>query len=263
MEVDDSPAFEFIPSRYGCYSPNLSRTLQKLQDKHLIKSYNYNDDVILTLTVEGRWYAMGLSSSRMNDFLKSYSLRGNDLILDIYNRFPYWGIKSISCDSILLNDYQIINKIKNYLPKGNIKLASIGYQNRSFENYLNALIKNNINILCDVRKNPVSRIYGFSKSTLMSACKYLDIEYIHYPELGIPSNDRVSLKTQEDYDSLFKYYEKKILPKSINYVDEIISFINSNNNVALTCFEENPEQCHRTRILNYISRNTGIKPKLI
>ncbi|WP_348602891.1 DUF488 family protein [Bartonella tribocorum] len=40
---------------------------------------------------------------------------------------------------------------------------TIGYEGKSLENYLNCLLENNIKILCDVRKNPISRKYGFSK----------------------------------------------------------------------------------------------------
>ena len=260
MEIEEKPTFEFIPSKNGCYSPSLSRALQKLQEKHLVKSTSSNGETHLTLTVEGRWCAMGLSSaSKMEDFLKNYTLRGNELTSDIHQRFPYWAIKCVPADPVLSKDPSACG----VLPKTEVRLASIGYQNRTFENYLNALIKNRIDILCDVRKNPVSRIYGFSKATLITACNYLGISYRHYPDLGIPSPERITLMTQEDYDDLFDRYEKNILPKSERSLNEIISLVNSGKNVALTCFEEKPEQCHRTRILKYISKRTAFSPKLI
>ena len=256
MEIEDKPTFEFIPSKNGCYSPSLSRALQKLQDQHLVKSVSSDGETRLTLTVEGRWCAMGLTSaSKMDGFLKNYTLRGDELLSDVYHRFPYWAIKC--SPAIVPKTDEASFKDKHIL------LASIGYQNRTFENYLNALIKNDIDILCDVRKNPVSRIYGFSKSTLKTACDYLEIEYRHYPDLGIPGFERMSLESQEDYDELFARYEKSVLPKAEKSLNELIAFVQSGKSIALTCFEEKPEQCHRTRVLNYIAKKTASAPKLI
>ena len=67
-------------------------------------------------------------------------------------------------------------------------------------------------LLCDVRRNPLSRKYGFSKSTLSKACGNVGIRYEHLPELGIASEQRQELTTQADYDALFEVYERKDLP---------------------------------------------------
>ncbi|WP_244427340.1 DUF488 domain-containing protein [Bartonella rattimassiliensis] len=40
-------------------------------------------------------------------------------------------------------------------------------------------MENNIKILCDVRKNPISRERGFSKGPLEKALSNIDIEYIY------------------------------------------------------------------------------------
>lgn len=68
-------------------------------------------------------------------------------------------------------------------------------------------------MLCDVRRNPWSRKYGFSKSTLSNACEGVGIRYEHLPELGIVSDARRNLETQADYDALFAHYERYDLPK--------------------------------------------------
>ena len=153
--------------------------------------------------------------------------------------------------------------IRNAAPKTHTPLASIGYEGRSFENYLNALIKNGIKVLCDVRRNPISRKYGFSKATLENACKGIGVEYRHYPDLGIPSYERQELRCQTDYDNLFARYEKDILPKVGESVCEIARLVTAEECVALTCFEANPAQCHRTRVLAAITRKTGVEAELI
>ena len=43
-------------------------------------------------------------------------------------------------------------------------LFTVGYEGRTLDAYLDLLIRNNVKILCDVRKNPFSMKYGFSRN---------------------------------------------------------------------------------------------------
>ena len=70
---------------------------------------------------------------------------------------------------------------------------------------------------------------------------------------------RQSLFTQNDYDKLFEYYEKYTLPKNWNYLLKVRDIIEQEGRVALTCFEKDPAQCHRTRVLASITRKTGVE----
>ena len=47
-----------------------------------------------------------------------------------------------------------------------------------------------IGLLCDVRKNPLSRKFGFSKKKLKHITETVGIKYVHIPELGIESDKR-------------------------------------------------------------------------
>jgi uncharacterized protein (DUF488 family) len=97
-----------------------------------------------------------------------------------------------------------------------------------------------------VRRNPLSRKYGFAKSTLSKACEGVGIRYEHLPELGIASAERRELKTQADYDALFAVYERDSLPKQDAALAKIHRWIEKDDNrVALTCYEAQPCQCHR------------------
>ena len=64
---------------------------------------------------------------------------------------------------------------------------------------------------CVMFENAYSQKYGFSKTQLTKACEGVGIEYIHIPELGIESDKRKDLKSQEDYDTLFEDYENTTL----------------------------------------------------
>ena len=134
-----------------------------------------------------------------------------------------------------------------------VTLFTIGYEGISLEHYLNKLIKNNIKLLCDVRKNALSMKYGFSKSQLKNACEGVGINYLHIPEVGISSDKRQELNSQADYDKLFKEYISTNLSKTTSSQKEILDLLKKYKRIALTCFEADKCQCHRTHLAEAIS----------
>jgi len=144
------------------------------------------------------------------------------------------------------------------------QLFTIGYEGITLETYINKLIINDVHVLCDVRKNAYSQKYGFSKSQLQKACEGVGISYIHMPELGINSDKRQHLISQNDYDLLFEDYEKNTLQNNSNALLRIKEILKKEKRVALTCFEKNPLQCHRSRIANALMQlpniNYTLKP---
>ena len=265
-EVGGKPLYEFIPYEKGCYSPTLAQDVHKLAARRLLREIEPGTEKKRwALTEEGQTSVLSrrATAERFARFRRKYRLRGKELLTDVYRRYPYFAIKSKIADMILRDDPATLAAIERARPKTKIPLASIGYEGRTFEDYLNSLIENGITVLCDVRKNPISRKYGFSKSVLQNACSKVGIEYRHFPELGIPSYERQDLRCQEDYDELFVRYEKDILPKEDDALSVIARLVENGDCVALTCFEANPAQCHRTRVLNSISKKTGVVAELI
>jgi len=116
------------------------------------------------------------------------------------------------------------------------------------------LLKSGVTVLCDVRRNPLSRKYGFSKRTLSSSCEGVGIRYEHLPELGIDGQRRRELETQADYDALFADYERDDLPKQKKALDRITTWVKKGERVALTCYENQPHQCHRHCVAEALER---------
>jgi uncharacterized protein (DUF488 family) len=96
--------------------------------------------------------------------------------------------------------------------------------------------------------------YGFSKSQLQNACENLDIYYVHIPDLGISSDKRQSLNSQNDYDRLFKEYEKTTLISENKAIYNVLELLKKHKRIALTCFEANHCQCHRGTLAKAIIR---------
>ena len=68
------------------------------------------------------------------------------------------------------------------------------------------LIREKNQYLADVRDNPWSMKFGFTKNNLALLCEKIGIQYISIPSLGIPSKLRDKLNSKEDYKEVFKIY---------------------------------------------------------
>ena len=133
-----------------------------------------------------------------------------------------------------------------------------GYEQMSVDAFLNRLIDNGIQRIIDVRNNPIARRYGFHKSTLSRLAGYLDIDYVHIPELGIASSRRRSLTTHADYQELFDEYEQDTVRVQTEAVDRAAALVKEKASV-LVCMEADPVCCHRSRLANAVAELTGLE----
>ncbi len=262
LEAEETPAYEFVPYKFGGFSFTSYADKRRLIEKGLLA----DEDRTWKLTLDGQRTASAYSAgTRLNQFVKQYEgLRGDALIVEAYKRHPYYAIRSEIVERVLAGDDDSIQAIEAARPKISTPgLCTIGYEGRTLEGYLNLLIREGVTLLCDVRRNPLSRKYGFSKSTLLKGCEGVGLRYEHLPELGIASEDRRELKTQADYDALFAMYTRESLPKQINALTKIRCWIEKGERVALTCYESLPEQCHRTCVAEAVEQRfgKGFKPR--
>lgn len=256
----DKKAYDFVPYKFGCYSFQANADLSTLKKYGIVsetsKSWKKEDEVnyLIELTKEDR--------KTISDFRIIYANKtSDDLIILTYKRYPYFAINStIAKEYLTEEDFNNLDNYRSF--EDEITLFTIGYQGISLEAYLNKLIKNNVKVLCDVRKNALSMKYGFSKSQLKNACNGVGIEYIHIPEVGIDSEQRQELKTQIDYDILFEEYKSQNLKKSVDSQKVILNLLKKNKRIALTCFEADICQCHRKHLSEAITNLKGFKYNL-
>ncbi len=228
----------------------MSADRRKLAERGLLVSDN-----VWGLTTAGESVVARPTPAIMSGFAKATAgLRGNALVAETYRRFPYYATRSQIAGSVLKGDVAALEQIECARPRQTHGLVTIGYEGLSLEAYLNRLLHAGVTVLCDVRKNPLSRKYGFSKKTLANGCQGVGLRYEHLPELGIASTERQSLKTQADYDSLFQRYESDTLPMQTSAVTTISGWIDAGETVALTCYERAPQQCHRHCVAEAVER---------
>jgi hypothetical protein len=244
-EVEPTPSYEFVPNRFGAFSFTSYADKRRLIEQGLL----VNEEHCWRLTPEGRAAARVASATRvrMDHFARRHAfLRGDALVAESYRRQPYYAIRSEMAERLLAGDKLAQLAVDAARPAPSQPgLCTIGYEGRILEGYLNLIFRAGVTLLCDVRRNAFSRKYGFSKSTLANACQGMGIRYEHLPDLGIASTERRELETQSDYDALFAVYERESLPRQTEALAQIRAWIDAGARVALTCFEAEPQQCHR------------------
>ncbi len=259
QEAGDLAPFEFVPYKFGAFSFTSYADRRKLTQLELLTGSEKHWE----LTEAGKKAIANNRdiNDRISELVRKYrNVRGDDLVAETYRRYPYYAVRSEISDRVLKGDASAQSRIKSASPKPKIpSVATLGYEGRTLEGYLNILLQAGVNLLCDVRNNPISRKFGFSKGALSSSCENLGIHYEHLPELGIVSERRKDLDQQADYDRLFRKYERDDLPKQTPALEKIQGWVASGSVVALTCFERMPHQCHRHCVSDALERNFGSK----
>ena len=236
QEVENTNLYQFVPCQYGAFSFTADADRHRLVERGFLWVETHKEPAKWHLTRKGRYACRGIEDERLTAFAYRYrDLCGDELIAATYRRFPDYDTRSE------------VEEARNHpdTSKGNSRLLTIGYEGRSLEDFLNQLIRSNVAILCDIRKNAISRKYGFSKRTLHQACQSIGIRYEHKPELGIAPALRQDLKTQADCDNLFSQYQKTVLLQQQEKIKEIYIWLQNRETVALTCFEREAHRCHR------------------
>jgi len=247
-------SFDFIPYRYGCFSFQANQDISTMAKYGYLEIKEESNGRFIELKQQGNYLSMldMFDRQALLDMKTEFgALSQTDLIRYTYQKYPYFATKSAIAHELLTTAELVkVEQQKRVITETG--LFSIGYEGITLETYINKLIINDVHILCDVRKNAYSQKYGFSKSQLQKACEGVGIQYIHIPELGIESDKRQDLRSQRDYDILFEQYENTTLKNNREALLRVQKLIETDSRVALTCFEKDPAQCHRSRIIKHL-----------
>ncbi len=238
-----SSYYRFVPYLHGPHSFVLYQEIDSLLRDGVLE--NGNDE--LKWQLKGSMEKRSLSLPRpvktdLRYIMNKYGSMSRRQLLDmVYERYPWF---TINCEDA--------SKRRASRPVADVAVYTIGYEGLSVDDFLNRLLENGVQCLLDVRNNPVSRRYGFHKSTLSRLCGFLGIGYFHFPELGIPSSNREELRSRDDYERLFKEYKHRILPAQNTTLKHLARIVNERPCV-LVCMEADPTYCHRTTLAEALS----------
>lgn len=245
----DSEFYAFVPYKFGPYSFQLQEDLEIL----------YRDGFI-SVTKTGRsTHIKAVGNYRKEILLNIAPERGRALVLRAYREYPYYTVNSEIINELFVGEeLDRFNEKRRSYSLSTYELFTIGYQGKTIEGFVNTLIKNDVKLLCDVRKNPLSRKFRFSKRPLEVTLNSVGIRYVHIPELGIESDKRAFLETDDDYLKLFDDYRAFHL-RDVTLFEKIYELWAEHKRIALMCFESSSNMCHRHVISDYNVKTHKLK----
>lgn len=235
--------YNFFPHSFGPFSNVCYADISRLQKEGFI----VEKDKKFELTEKGKAYIKGIDQKvtlKVSRVVEKFNSE-NEIREYVYKKFPDYTIKS----KLL---------VTREVAKQEPGLFTIGYEGRDIDLFLNVLIQNDIDILVDVRKNPFSMNFNFTKNKLQGYLENSEIQYIHIPELGIEGEKRKDLSTPWDYKKLFEDYERTTIKENPELLDNIVKLI-QDHRVALMCFEADVKMCHRGIIARNIAQKENVE----
>ncbi|MEK6752161.1 MAG: DUF488 family protein, partial [Chloroflexota bacterium] len=154
--------YDFFPHKFGPFSIVSYYDKRRMIDLGLLKQaddfqLNTKHSYLKELTPTDK-AALLRFKSNMGD------LRGDKLVKKTYRDFPHFTSRSkIASRHFALDEIKQLKFAWNTETKPAV--FSIGYEGLTIDSFLNKLIANNITVVVDVRNNPQSMKYGFSKKS--------------------------------------------------------------------------------------------------
>ena len=222
-----SAFYDFVPYMYGPFSFALYQEADKLVAQDYLlddggKCWSLNAPLARSVGSPGK--AVERDAKRL---ISRFIQKDKSSLVDyVYERYPLFTVNS--------KRRQLASR-----PTSKPAVFTAGYEGLSIDAFLNLLVVSGIKRLIDVRNNPIARRYGFHKSTLTRLTGYLDIEYVHLPELGIRSKMRQDLTDQGSYDALFDIYEHTVLEDETDSIRKVGRLVEEKPSV-LVCMEAEP-----------------------
>lgn len=136
-------------------------------------------------------------------------------------------------------------------------LYTVGYQDRSIDEVLGALLRRSVRRLIDVRARPRSRRYGFDGRELARLCEHLQIDYQHLPELGRVPGPWPARAPRERAEGCARLRHGRPVPPE-EAVTTLAAAIQRGGATALLCAEADPAACQRADIAQALSEAAAV-----
>ena len=241
--------YDFFPHRFGPFSFVSYYDKRRLTELGLLKQ---TQDFQLN-TKHSYLRELDPSDKKALLTLKASGLRGNHLVKKTYWDNPQFAARSEILDKLF--DSEEIKQLQFAWNTDKTPFVfTVGYEGLTIDAFLNKLIAYNIMVVVDVRNNPQSMKYGFSKKGFSDYIEKAGMEYSHIPELGIPPNMRKGLGKSVSHERLFQKYETELLPKQENAKTQLLDLIAKHPRVALVCFEADHHFCHRHTLVEHLQK---------
>lgn len=129
-------------------------------------------------------------------------------------------------------------------------IFTLGYQQRSLEEFVAIAIAAGVQVLVDVRETAWSHKPGFSKTAFQAALASAGIEYVHAPFAGNPKWLRDNATTHAECLEWYDWYLDEFAEVVEAFDSLLAPLLAEGKALALTCFERHSGDCHRSILAN-------------
>lgn len=139
-----------------------------------------------------------------------------------------------------------------------MRIATIGYEGATLENFLTTLKEAGVEQLLDVRDFPSSRKPGFSKTALSQALAREGISYVHLKGLGTPKAGRIAAKKNRRQEFHDIYRGQIDSPEGQLELARAIELA-ADKPSCLMCYERDFDRCHRLLIIDEMEKRGKVE----
>ena len=120
-------------------------------------------------------------------------------------------------------------------------LYSVGHSNQSFEQFLEMLQSQGINVIVDVRSVPASKYTPqFNREPLQAALNRAGIHYMWFgEEFGARRTDALDADNKVDFEKAVQ------TPAFLRGTERVLNGLQKGYRISLMCSEAHPLECHR------------------
>lgn len=136
-------------------------------------------------------------------------------------------------------------------------LVSVGYAGRDLPELVGLLRDCAVSVLVDVRRNPVSRKPGLSRTRLSQGLAHAGIGYRHARALGNPRDNRAAFATGDPRHGLEVYGRLLDEPPAAQELAALARLLASER-VAVLCVERSADRCHRQAVVARVAASTDV-----
>jgi uncharacterized protein (DUF488 family) len=133
-------------------------------------------------------------------------------------------------------------------------IATIGYEGATVKGVMDALTKEGVELLVDVRALASSRRPGFAKTRLSANLAEVGIEYLHLRRLGTPAEGRAAARAGQHAEMRRIFLEHLGIDEAQEELHLLADLVRQGKRVALLCFEADPSHCHRSMVASALGR---------
>jgi len=162
---------------------------------------------------------------------------------------------------ILRNSWSVKQAEEALIEFLNDTIFTIGYENRSFEEFVNLLKKHEIKVVLDIRHDVDFVKPEFSMEFLKKHLQMEGIKYIHIKELGVPRLIREPYIDGKFSHDCFRQWYLWWIEKHREIWEKHIQSAKRTGYIALLCYERYPKPtgsqkhyCHRHIFAEYLVR---------